>query len=253
MIIIPSFEYFACYFIIENVNLKLFKNNFFLIMSLFLWKKRDFKKLKKMSNENGKQPKVVKIIVLGDGSVGKTSVVARFTQDEFSLANVPTIGIDYSTKEITWCGEPVKMMIWDTAGQEQYHGISKQYIRKAEGILLFYDVSFPDTYNHIENWLSSIKEYSHEAIIPIVLIGNKIDRGFSVPKEKSNQFSAQNHIPIFYTSAKTGENVNMAFQEITRLVMQHHASHPELKKNDVVKINLKKQVSEPEKPKKKFC
>lgn len=190
--------------------------------------------------------KVVKLIVLGDASVGKTATIIRYVDNEFLENTISNIGIDFKWKIIKWHGEEVKVQVWDTAGQEKFRSISVQFIRRAQGIVLFYSVDNKDSYNHLQDWLLSIKEHNggskHDDGPPIIIIGNKTDLDWVVSKEDAQQFAKNHGLEIFFTSAKTGENINEAFRTISNLVLLKQPNQKEEKKTVFV------EQPEPQKP-----
>ena len=163
--------------------------------------------------------KVIKLIVLGDASVGKTATIIRYTDNTFLDNTIGTVGIDFKWKFIKWQNENVKLQVWDTAGQEQFRSISVQFIRRAQGIVLFYAVNSTDSFNHLHDWIESIKAHS-EFNTPIIIVGNKTDLDWAVNKEEAESYAAKNNLKIFFTSAKSGENINEAFDTIAKLVLE---------------------------------
>ena len=163
--------------------------------------------------------RVIKLIVLGDASVGKTATIIRYTDSTFLDSTLPNVGIDFKWKIVKWEGEDVKVQIWDTAGQEQFRSISSQFIRRAQGVILFYSVDNKDSYNHLQNWLDSIREHN-DPDTPVIIIGNKADLKWEVNKEDAQNYAKRHDLDIFFTSAKTGENINEAFTSIANLVLR---------------------------------
>lgn len=103
---------------------------------------------------------LLKLIVIGDSSVGKTCLLLRFSDDQFPLSHMPTIGIDFRIKTINLMGKNVKLQVWDTAGQERFRTITQTYYKGAMGILLVYDCSEEVTFNNIQNWLKQIEAHA---------------------------------------------------------------------------------------------
>ena len=120
---------------------------------------------------------IVRVLTLGYTDVGKTSILSRFTKDEFHDKYVSTIGIDYKSKPLKIGNNiTVKVLVWDTAGQEKYKGIVKSFYNKANGILLTFDLCNKDSFDRIDYWVQELKEYAGLDNIYIVLVGNKKDR-----------------------------------------------------------------------------
>lgn len=116
----------------------------------------------------------VKLLLLGDTGVGKSSLMHRFSEGEFYSGLVGTAGVDYKMKNIELGGKSVKIQIWDTAGQERYRTLTKAYYRGAAGIILVFDVTDPISFENVTYWLNKIKKHGDENA-EILLLGNKID------------------------------------------------------------------------------
>ena len=118
---------------------------------------------------------IYKILLLGDSSVGKTCFLMRYTDNTFQDIHMSTIGLDYKLKNVQLeDGKMVKIQVWDTAGQDRFRSITKNYYKGAHGIILIYDVTDQQSFQHIKDWIDKIKEESNEGVI-IYLVGNKID------------------------------------------------------------------------------
>ena len=116
----------------------------------------------------------IKILMLGDSGVGKTSLVYRWTQDDFNPCLVGTVGVDFKCKKVEIGGEVIQVQVWDTAGQEQFHRITQTYYRGAHAIMLVYDVSEPKTLQSVEYWMKNINSHASNTV-QTILVGNKTD------------------------------------------------------------------------------
>ena len=153
---------------------------------------------------------VYKILLLGDSTVGKTCFLLRYTDNTFLDLHMSTIGLDYRLKTMILENQRiVKVQLWDTAGQDKYRAITRNYYRGANGIILLFDVTNEKTYDNIKKWIISIKEEISDHIC-IVLIANKIDnvQERKINKEKGEKLAETYGIKLFECSAKTGEGVN---------------------------------------------
>ena len=197
--------------------------------------------------QNKKRPLEVKIITLGDSHVGKSSLIFKFIEDKFSSSYMSTVGFDLKFKTIKINNEEIKVMIFDTAGQERFRSLASNYIKKASGILLVYDISDKNTFLNIENWMTSIKEESSDTI-PIILIGNKcdLDEQRKIQKEEGEQFANNNNLKFFETSCKDGDNVENCFIELTKQIIER-------KKEKQFNPNTQKLVNIKDKKKEKDC
>ena len=158
--------------------------------------------------------KVIKLAMLGDSSVGKTSICYVFINLEFEDKLLSTIGQDKLECAMKMeDGKDMKLIIWDTAGQERFHSIALKACRKAQGIIVVFDVTNRATFQNVVNWLREIKENFNSPAI--ILFGNKCDLPErQVTKEEAEIFAKQNNLPYFETSAKEKININEGFGKI---------------------------------------
>ena len=163
---------------------------------------------------------IIKILTLGDTTVGKTSIVLRYSDDKFHDSNnLATIGIDFKIKQINRGGESIKISIYDTAGQERFQNIIKHYYRGANGVLLTFDISNKSSFEKLNFWLKDLKENSDNIDeLFICLIGNKLDKEDKreVSKEEANKYARENNMPYFEVSAKTGQGIKNLFDEVIK-------------------------------------
>lgn len=166
------------------------------------------------------ESRVVKVVVIGDGTVGKTALLMNYVDGvkAENASTIATIGVDFKNKILKIDGKSVKLQIWDTAGQERFRTIAVSYYRKAQGIALIYDVSNRESFEHLQSWMDSINDNAEENV-PIILIGNKCDLVHKVSEEEGTQFADEYKLPIFFTSAKTGKNVQESFLELTKIII----------------------------------
>ena len=168
---------------------------------------------------------LLKICIIGDSSVGKTNVLFKFIEGQFSPLHVTTIGFDYKSKIITLPSskKKVKLQIWDTAGQEKYMSMNKSLFQRVQGIILMYDITNRATFERLQIWLNLIKQMTNE--IPIILVGNKLDledneeHGRIVEYNEGDDFANENDIEFFEVSAKNGDNIENVFISIAQKVL----------------------------------
>lgn len=164
----------------------------------------------------------IKLVLLGDSGVGKSSLVLRFTSRTFDQESKSTVGVSFVSKEVARAdGEsPVKFQIWDTAGQEVYHSLSSLYYRGAQVALVVFDLTSETSFGAVKTWIHELKELGPENIVQVI-IGNKVDLVLDKPaSRKVSQTDAESYAEsrgalYFETSAKTGENVDDIFERIT--------------------------------------
>nr|XP_057946572.1 ras-related protein Rab-15-like [Doryrhamphus excisus] len=164
-----------------------------------------------------------RILLLGDSDVGKTCMLRRFTDKEFDYGHVSTIGVDFKMKTLDIDGIKVRVQIWDTAGQERYQTITKQYYRRAQGIIFVYDITNESSFQHIVKWASDVDEYAPDKVQRI-LVGNKSDEEprRRVTKEDGSKLAEWYGMDFFETSASTSNNIDESFTRVTELVLQAH-------------------------------
>jgi small GTP-binding protein len=164
-----------------------------------------------------------KIILIGAGAVGKTSLVKRFVDDSFDTSYNVTIGVDFLSKDVEVDGKETKLTIWDVGGQDRFKFMRSRFYDGAHGALLIFDLSRADTYNEIKKWLSEFRAHAGDDV-PFILIGNKVDLiediGEVVEREKANAYAESEGSIYIDTSAKTGENVEDAFVRLTRFLIK---------------------------------
>ncbi|KAF2905522.1 hypothetical protein ILUMI_00655 [Ignelater luminosus] len=161
-----------------------------------------------------------KILVLGDSNVGKTCMVHRFCDERYYDTYISTIGIDFKQKIINLDGVPVKLQIWDTAGQERFRTLTTAYYRGAMGILLMYDVTNLESYNHITYWLKNIEENASSDVVT-VLAGNKCEAPERCVDLASGKKIAETFdLPFIEVSCKDNVNVEESFLMLARRIRE---------------------------------
>lgn len=173
-----------------------------------------------MSQTTIKTPKTLhlKLVLLGDASVGKSCLVVRFSKDEFHEYQEPTIGAAFMTQSVNVDEDyTVKFEIWDTAGQERYRSLAPMYYRGAAAAIVVYDITNAETFQGAKSWVSELQNINNNDIV-VALVGNKYDLESSrtVDFETACNYAKEKGILNFETSAKTGYNVQELFEEIAR-------------------------------------
>ena len=163
------------------------------------------------------------IILLGESTVGKTSLVNRFIQNKFQKCFLTTLGLDSIIKPTTLkSGQEVILKIYDTAGQERYRTITHNYYQKSDGILLVYSIENKQSFEKITEWLKEIKDNAKEEVI-VFLIGNKCDldkNGRNVSKKEGELLAEKYNIPFYESSAKLDINVKDIFEKLAEIVVE---------------------------------
>ena len=161
-----------------------------------------------------------KILVVGESSVGKTSLLLRYTDDMFNDSFMSTIGVDFKIKTVSIDGKIVKLQIWDTAGQERFRTITESYYRGAHAVLIVFDVTNRDTFSKMHSWIQTIKAKNGENAISF-LIGNKADLTESreINYTEASDLSQHHNIPYIETSAKTSLNIDKVFTDLCKTLI----------------------------------
>lgn len=161
-----------------------------------------------------------KVLVVGDGGVGKTSLTVRFTTGSFRENYLPTLGVNFYSKTVDVDGTLVKLTIWDTGGQERFKPLLPNYFKGGQGSLVVFDVTDPETFRSVEDWVGQVRRYCGD--IPLVLVGNKIDLSSErkVKSEESARLAERLGIPYFESSAKTNEKVYDVFVFLASLILK---------------------------------
>ena len=188
----------------------------------------------------------LKIIFLGETSVGKSSIIKRYITGNFEELFISTIGADFFDKTISINDTKITLEIMDTCGQERYKSLSQNYIRNADGIIFVFDVTNTDSFNAIKKWLITAEET--ETNFQKILVGNKIDLKDLrlVLKENMMDFAEKKNMKCFETSAKDNINIELIFKEIAELIC---INSPE----KLEKISKSKQLGNSKSINKKKC
>lgn len=165
--------------------------------------------------------RLFKIVFVGDSAVGKTSFLRRLCEARFSPGMAATVGIDYRVKTVTVDNAQVALQLWDTAGQERYRCISQQFFRKADGVVVMYDLTAKQSFLSIRQWLSSVEEAVGDRI-PVLLLGNKLDneKEREVPRGLGEQLAKENNLIFYECSACSGHNTKESLLHLARLLKE---------------------------------
>ncbi|XP_076300316.1 ras-related protein Rab-18-B [Lasioglossum baleicum] len=164
---------------------------------------------------------VLKLLIIGESNVGKSSIILRFTEGEFYENMQSTVGMDYKTKQITVDGNTVKLAIWDTAGQERFRTLTPSYYRDGQGAILVYDVTDKVTFLKLETWLNELTTYCNKTDIVKMVVGNKVDLpNREVSTEEGLQFARRHQTLYIESSAKTADGIRCSFEELVQKIIQ---------------------------------
>mmetsp|Transcript_2204 Transcript_2204/g.4699 ORF Transcript_2204/g.4699 Transcript_2204/m.4699 type:complete len:214 (-) Transcript_2204:208-849(-) len=166
----------------------------------------------KKSSKSKDYDYLFKLVLIGDSGVGKSCLLLRFADDAFTESYISTIGVDFRFRTVKMDKKTVKLQIWDTAGQERFRTITSAYYRGADGIIMVYDTTSSDSFDHVNDWLKEVNRYASEGTCKL-LVGNKCDRTAdrAVTTEQAKEFADDLGVAFLETSAKTAKNVEEAF------------------------------------------
>ena len=203
-----------------------------------------------------KKDVVFKIVLIGDESVGKTSIINKFKRDKFSEKYEPTLGLDFQTKNITINNFNVKLLLYDTSGKEKYKTLIPLYIKEAKFIFLIYDITNEESFININKWLEFSKDLNEENAL-FILVGNKSDLfNRKVSQEEGKKFADNNNYSFKEVSAFTGDGIEDLFLNVlsNQIKQQYLFNDKDMRdpEEEKLKFNLKKS-SEKNKKKKKCC
>lgn len=167
-----------------------------------------------------------KLVVVGDPSVGKTSLIRRYADKKFDASYLPTIGADFTIKKLEFQKDAntiqqVTLAIWDMGGHVRFRRIRDHYYLDSSAAFVVFDLSRKETFENLQTWLSEIE--SRCGTIPIVILANKNDLpDKTVSKDDMNNLSPEKKLNIVTTSAKTGENVDKIFDDIAQSCLKFY-------------------------------
>ena len=176
----------------------------------------------KMKGEQGKSLQL-KILVLGEGRIGKTCLIERYVNRTFKENYIATIGMDIRNKKLEINKRDFNITINDTAGQERFRSLTKMFYKGADGILVGFDLTEPKTLQLVDFWIQEIEiNKSKEHPISLVLFGNKCDdkENIKVKQEDIKKMQEKHKLDYFETSAKDGTNVRTIFEHLTKITLK---------------------------------
>ncbi len=209
-----------------------------------------------MTSSTNEEPEInLKILILGDSSVGKTSLLLKYADGYFPTMYVATIGVEYKIKKININGADINLQIWDTAGQERFRSITKNFMKGADGIMYVYDITQKSSFDNLKSWIRSSEE-STEGFKKLIA-GNKSDLEIDrvVQNESLTKYCEDKNIKGLEVSAKTGSKVNEAFETLARLIVGKMSKEEIIKKYSEIARDRGLSINNKEnkKEKKKCC
>ena len=174
-----------------------------------------------MVSENAGVDRCYKLLLIGESNVGKTSIIIRYTENEFQTSGISTCGVDVKCKYVSIDNTKIKLVIWDTAGQERFRGLAKNYFRGANGFILVYDITNKNSFDKLRGWMNDAKE-KIDGEYKMVVIGNKKDceNEREVDNKTLKEFGEKNGVITMEVSAKTGEGVDLLFTSMVKELLE---------------------------------
>ncbi|KAK8853932.1 GTP-binding protein of the rab [Tritrichomonas musculus] len=158
-----------------------------------------------------------KVVLIGSSSVGKTSIVIRFSKNVFTGGQESTIGAAFISRDIQTEQGSVSLHVWDTAGQERYRSLVPKYSQGASAIIIVYDVTDQESFIQAQDWYDQAVQ-NHQGRVVWFLVANKCDLPAEVDAEKAKEYAQSKNMQYIETSAKTGQNIQELFVQIANLV-----------------------------------
>ena len=189
-------------------------------------------------------PEYFKIIIIGDTSVGKTSLMRRYIEGIYNEKTLSTIGIELFKKEVSIKNKNYVMKIWDTCGQEKFRAISKNYYHNADGIMLVFDINSHETFEHLSGWIDSIYQNTSKDT-PFIIVSSKCDLEHDVTDQEIEEYSTKNKVKVIKTSSKDNINVEEPFLYLGEEIIKKglfKIKNAELKDVNALKKNKKRKI-----------
>ena len=187
------------------------------------------------------------LLIIGNSNVGKTSILYKYSSKLFNENYIPTVGLDFCTKDENIDNKTIRIKIWDTAGQERYRSLVKCFFHKAQGVILVFDVTNKKSFDDLKIWIDIIKSEIYDDIYqtPIIILGNKTDLPKRViSKDTANNFSKEFNLNYYETSARNGDGIETAIKDLAKKIINNGG-------NKGGKYNLR--ISESNKKNSKCC
>ena len=189
-----------------------------------------------------------RIIVIGDAGVGKSSIIHRLNNENLTKDYLPTIGIDFALNQNIICDQRIKTQIWDTAGQEYFRSIIRNYYNDVCGAILVYDITNKHSFERISWWLNELNNFKNSVQMPnLILIGNKIDKNNRVVSyQEGNDLAKKNEMMFFETSALTDIEIKKFFERFLVRIYKNmpnfnHGIKKHVRQKNFIEFSAKKK------------
>ena len=181
---------------------------------------------------------VFKILMIGDSNVGKSSLLIRFSDNEYYNNYITTVGLDFRTKKINIDNKIIRLEIWDAAGQERFRALTKLYYRNCQGVLLVFDITDEKSFINIKNWINEFDKHCNIPNVSKILIGNKCDllTEKKVSDEEIDKLCLKYNLNYIETSAKDNTNVELSFNELGKKIIKNYRNIDNYKNKNKKKL-----------------
>ena len=181
----------------------------------------------------------INIMLLGDSSVGKSSILKRYSKNQFSPNFISSIGVDFETKILKINNQNINVSIWDTAGQERYKVLSKNYYNQSDGFVIVYDITKKETFFNVKKWIEEINDSCSE-YNKTVIVGNKSDleEDRQIKKEDGKKLAQDHNLNFFEISALKGHNIDKAFDCLIKIILKDIKSKESNESNRTSKLTI---------------
>ncbi|XP_037822708.1 ras-related protein Rab-18 [Lucilia sericata] len=187
--------------------------------------------------------KAIKLLVIGESGVGKSSLIRRFVENKFDENHDVTIGMDFKSKVMNIDGVDYKLALWDTAGAERFRSLTPSFYRKALGAILVYDITNRESLVKLEAWFTELENYSDNPNIATIVVGNKIDNERVISREEGLKFARKHRSLFLETSAKHDKFVADVFRDIVeKIVSSDH--YESLNNGNTVNVNEDSDITD---------
>lgn len=186
---------------------------------------------------------LLKILLIGDSGVGKSCILLRYSDDHYEDSYMSTIGVDFKIRTFEMGGKIVKLQIWDTGGQERFRTITSSFYRGAHGVIIVYDVSDPQSFYNVEQWMKEIDRYKLKHVVKL-LVGNKSDLvdQRKITYDRAKDYADLLNIDFIETSARNSLNIDTTFLTLIKKIIEIQDLKP---KSPVKNLNLKSKKIKP--------
>ncbi|KAI8116082.1 Ras-related protein Rab-18 [Lucilia cuprina] len=187
--------------------------------------------------------KAIKLLVIGESGVGKSSLIRRFVENKFDENHDVTIGMDFKSKVMNIDGVDYKLALWDTAGAERFRSLTPSFYRKALGAILVYDITNRESLVKLEAWFTELENYSDNPNIATIVVGNKIDNERVISREEGLKFARKHRSLFLETSAKHDKFVADVFRDIVEKIVTSD-QYENLNNGNTVNVNEDSDITD---------